>query len=212
MSASCATNGCAEAAVASLDDRAVCRAHFLASAYGHLESIAAQVHEPNFHENHDESAARCLQQCMREATNIACGAEPQGNLERAQLLDILLWASELYGCLRRGPRVRARIPILVRCEAPEGPWEEKTETLVLSTHGFSFLCRHQVSKDQVLTCVRLDTGRRLDARVAWVHSQQSGENEAGLEFVSHADFWGFEAGAGVAAFPSIATVKPIGGK
>jgi len=206
MSAPCAANGCAEAAVASLDDRAVCRAHFLASAYGHLESIAAQVREPNFHENHDEAAARCLQQCMREATNIACGAEPPGNLERAQLLDILLWASELYGSLRRGPRVRARIPILVRCESPEG----KTETLMLSTHGFSFLCRHEVSKDRVLTCVRLDTGRRLDARVAWVRTRESGESEAGLEFVSHADFWGFEAGAGVAAFPSLSAVKPIG--
>ena len=212
MPAPCAANQCAEAAVASFDDRAVCRAHFLASAYGHLESIASQIHEPNFHENHDESAARCLEQCMREATNIACGAEPPGNLERAQLLDILLWASELYGCLRRGPRVRARIPIWVRCEAPEGPWEEKSETHMLSTHGFSFLCRHELSKDQVLTCVRLDTGRRLDARVVWVRAKESGEIEAGLEFLRRDDFWGFESGAGVAAFPSISTVKPIAGR
>jgi hypothetical protein len=209
MPAPCAANHCAEAAVASFDDRAVCRAHFLASAYGHLESIASQIHEANFHENNDESAARCLEQCMREATNIACGAEPPENLERAQLLDILLWASELYGCLRRGPRVRARIPIWVRCEAPEGPWEEKSETHMLSTHGFSFLCRHELSKDQVLTCVRLDTGRRLDARVVWVRGKESGEIEAGLEFLKRDDFWGFESGAGVAAFPSISTVKPI---
>ncbi len=179
----CAANRCAEAAVASFDDRAVCRAHFLSSAYGHLESIASQIHEPDFHENHDESAARCLEQCMREATNIACGAEPPGNLERAQLLDILLWASELYGCLRRGPRVRARIPIRVRSEDSEGPWEEKTETHILSTHGFSFVCRHELSKDQALTCVRLDTGRRVDARVVWVRAKESGEIEAGLEFV-----------------------------
>ena len=212
MPAPCAANQCAEAAVASFDDRAVCRAHFLASAYGHLESIASQIHEPNFHENNDESAARCLEQCMREATNIACGAEPPGNLERAQLLDILLWASELYGCLRRGPRVRARVPIWVRCEAPEGPWEEKSETDMLSTHGFSFLCRHELSKDQVLTCVRLDTGRRLDARVVWVCAKESGEIEAGIEFLRRDDFWGFESGAGVAAFPSISSVKPIAGR
>lgn len=209
MSPPCAANGCAEAAVASLDDRAVCRAHFLASAYRHLDSIAAQIREPNFHENHDEPAARCLEQCMREATNIACGAEPPGNLERAQLLDILLWASELYGCLRRGPRVRARIPILVRCESSEGPWEEKSETSMLSAHGFSFLCRHELRKDQVLTCVRLDTGRRLDVRVVWVSARPSGENEAGLEFLGRDDFWGFETGAAVAAFPSISSSKPL---
>ena len=148
---------------------------------------------------------------MREATSIACAAEPPGNLERAQLLDILLWASELYGCLRRGPRVRARIPILVRCEAPDGPWEEKSETRILSTHGFSFLCRHELSKDQVLTCVRLDTGRRQNVRVVWVRAKESGESEAGLEFLTRDDFWGFESGAGVAAFPSISSVKPLAG-
>jgi hypothetical protein len=209
MSAKCAVNGCVEAAVASLDDRVVCRAHFLASAYGHLESIAAHIREPNFHENHDEPAARCLEQCMREAANIACAAEPPGNLERAQLLDILLWASDLHGCLRRGPRIRARIPILVRCEAPDGPWEEKSETYMLSAYGFSFLCRHELSKDQVLTCVRLDTGRRQNVRVVWVRARQSGESEAGLEFLTLDDFWGFEAGAGVAAFPSVSSVKRI---
>lgn len=209
MSAKCAADGCAEAAVASLDDRAVCRAHFLSSAYRHLESIAAQIREPNFHEHRGEPAARCLEQCMREATNIACIAEPPENLERAQLLDILLWASDLHKSLRRGPRIRARIPILVRCDAPDAPWEEKSETHMLSTHGFSFLCRHELSKDQVLTCVRLDTGRRQNARVAWVRAKQSRENEAGLEFLTLDDFWGFEAGAGVAAFPSISFVKPI---
>jgi hypothetical protein len=133
-------------------------------------------------------------------------------LERAQLLDILLWASDLHGCLRRGPRVRARIPILVRCEAPDGPWEEKSETYMLSAHGFSFLCRHELSKDQALTCVRLDTGRRQNVRVVWVRARQSGESEAGLEFLTLDDFWGFEAGAGVVAFPSVSSVKRIAGR
>jgi hypothetical protein len=209
MSAKCAADGCAEAAVASLDDNAVCRAHFLAGAYGRLEFIDKQIREPNSHEHHDEPAARYLEQCMRETTNIACAAEPPGNLERAQLLDILLWASDLHKSLRRGPRVRARIPILVRCDAADGPWEEKGETQMLSTHGFSFLCRHELTKGQALTCVRLDTGRRQKVRVVWVRAKESGEWEAGLEFVTLEDFWGFETGAGVAAFPSISLVKPI---
>ena len=125
MSPPCAANGCAEAAVASLDAVEVCRIHFLTSAYRHLESIASQIHEPNFHENNDESAARCLEQCMREATNIACGAELPTNLERAQLLDILLWASELYGRLRRGPRVRARIPSGFAAKTRSGPGRKR---------------------------------------------------------------------------------------
>ena len=201
MSSQCAAEGCVEAAVASLDERPVCRAHFVAEAYRHLESVAAETQESDLHSQHRELATRFLEQCMREVTNIACAAEFPSNLERAQLLDILLWASELYGRLRRGPRVSARIPILVRSEDNEKPWEEKTETLQLSVHGFSFLCRHEVRGGDVLTCVRLDNARRAAARVVWARCKDSGETEAGVEFVTDEDFWGMEAGVAAPVFP-----------
>jgi hypothetical protein len=201
MSLRCAADGCAQAAVAALDERRVCRTHFLAGAYRHLESIAAQIQESHFHSRHGELASRFLEQCMREVTNIACARESLGNLERAQLLDILLWASELYGRLRRGPRVRASIPILVRSEDPQKPWEEKAETLLLSMHGFCFLCRHELHSGDVVTCIRLDSGRRMGARVAWARLKDSGETEAGVEFVSEEDFWGLEAGLVTPVFP-----------
>jgi hypothetical protein len=200
MCVNCAAEACAEAAVASLDERQVCRTHFLAAAYTHLESITAQIQEPQFHSEHGDLASRFLEQCMREATNIACAAEVLNNLERAQLLDILLWSSELYGRLRRGPRVRAKIPILVRSEDMQKPWEEKTETLQLSVHGFCFICRHELHNGDVLTCVRLDNGRRVGARVAWARSKESGETEAGVQFASDEDFWGMEASV-AAVFP-----------
>lgn len=193
MSLICVAEACAEASVASLDERQVCRAHFLAEAYRHLESIAARIHEPHFHSRHGELASRFLEQCIREATNIACAAQLLNNLERAQILDILLWASELYTRLRRGARVRASIPILVRSEDAQKPWEEKTETRILSVHGFCFLCRHELRSGDLLTCVRLDNGRRVDARVAWARGKDSGETEAGVEFVTDEDFWGMEA-------------------
>jgi PilZ domain-containing protein len=201
MPPQCATEGCVEAAVASLDERPACRIHFVAEAYRHLESMAAEIQEPDFHSRHGELATRFLEQCMREVTNIACAAELPNNLERAQLLDILLWASELYGRLRRGPRVRARIPILVRCEDNEKPWEEKTETLQLSVHGFSFLCRHELHSGDALTCVRLDNARRAEARVVWARCKDSGETEAGVEFVTDEDFWGMEAGVAAPVVP-----------
>ena len=139
---------------------------------------------------------------MREATNIACAAEVLNNLERAQLLDILLWASDLYGRLRRGARVRACIPILVRSEDADKPWEEKTETLQLSVHGFCFLCWHELHTGDVLTCVRLDNGRRLGGRVAWTRPKDSGETEAGVEFVTDEDFWEMEASVATPLLPS----------
>ena len=206
MSLKCAADGCAEAAAASLDGRHVCRTHFMAGVYRQLDSIAAQIQEPHFHAQHGDSASQFLEQCMREATNIACAPELPNNLQRAQLLDILLWASELYGRLRRGPRVSASIPILIRSEDPQTPWEEKTETRQLSTHGFSFVCRHEVRQGATLTCVRLDNGRRLDGRVAWARIKDSGEMLAGVEFSTEEDFWGLEAGVAPLVFP--VPVKP----
>jgi hypothetical protein len=188
--------------VASLDEREVCRTHFLAGAYRQLESITVQIQEPEFHSQQGEVASHLLEQCMREATNIACAAEVLNNLERAQLLDILLWASDLYGRLRRGARVRACIPILVRSEDADKPWEEKTETLQLSVHGFCFLCRHELHTGDVLTCIRLDNGRRLGGRVAWTRSKDSGETEAGVEFVTDEDFWEMEASVSTPVLPS----------
>ena len=202
MSLKCAAEACVEASVASLDERQVCRGHFLAEAYRQIESISAQIHEPHFHSRHGELASRFLEQCMREATNIACAPELLDNLERAKLLDILLWASELYVRLRRGPRVRASIPILVRSEDARKPWEEKTETRLLSVHGFCFLCRHELRGGDVLTCVRLDNGRRVGARVAWARGKDSGETEAGVEFVTDEDFWGMEASVAAPVFPN----------
>jgi hypothetical protein len=201
MSRKCAAEGCVEPIVASLEERQVCRTHFLAEAYRRLESIAAQIQEPDFHSQHGELATRFLEQCMREVTNIACAAKLPNNLERAQLLDILLWASELYGRLRRGPRVRASVPILVRSQNAEKPWEEKTETLQLSVHGFCFTCRHELHSGDALTCVRLDNGRRVEARVAWARSRDSGEIDAGVEFVTDEDFWGMEAGVAAPVVP-----------
>jgi hypothetical protein len=41
----------------------------------------------------------------------------------------------------------------------------------------------------------------MGARVAWARSKDSGETEAGVEFVSEEDFWGLEAGVVTPVFP-----------
>jgi hypothetical protein len=202
VSPSCVAEKCTETAVASLDGLALCRPHFLAVAYQRLESMNEQMREPNFHANSPDLSTGLLEQCMREATNIACAAELPSNLERAQILDILLWASELYGRLRRGPRVRASIPVLLRHEGAQNPWEEKTQTRQLSVHGFSFACRHELRNGDMLTCVRLDTGRRVEARVVWARANESGETEAGVGFMTDIDFWGIEVNVGKAVLPA----------
>lgn len=186
--ARCSAEGCEETAITSVESKALCRRHFLANAYRHLESISAQILEPRFHENHGEAAGRFLEECMRRAADIACAPAPPSNLERAQVLDVLLWASELHGRLRRGPRVKARIPIQLRSEEP--PWEENAETQLLSRHGFQLTTQRELNVEDRVVCTRLDNNWKAESRVVWVRRTESGKTEAGFEFLSDDNFWG----------------------
>ena len=198
MPDSCKWEACAESAIASVEERPLCRRHFLTFSYGRLDSISSQIRTPEFHAVHAESAGRFLEECMRHAADIACAPEAPGNLEKAQVLDILLWASELHGYLRRGPRVPANIPISLRSESAERPWEEKTETKQLSRHGLQVILQQSLKINDVLICTRQDNGWRTEARVVWTRRKTSGETEAGLEFLSDENFWGLGS-SGVAS-------------
>lgn len=125
---------------------------------------------------------------MRRAADIACAPAPPSNLERAQVLDVLLWASELHGRLRRGPRVKARMAVQLRSE--EQQWEENGETQLLSRHGFQLITRRELNVEDRVVCVRLDNNWQAEARVVWVRRSESGETEAGFEFLTDENFWG----------------------
>lgn len=186
----CSETACPEAAIVLLGDSSMCSKHFIERSYQELEKISERVSEPAFDESLAETAGRLLEDCMRGAADIAGRPTSLSNLEKARVVDVLLWASELYGRLRRSPRVATRIPVLLRSEAPDRPWEEKTETQLVSRHGMQVSCRRELRKGETLTCVRLDSGRRAVARVAWTRSKDSGEIEAGLEFANEDNFWG----------------------
>lgn len=186
----CSDLGCGEAAIVLIGENWLCSQHFIERSYQQLEKISAGISTPAFQENNTEESARRLEECMRGAADIACHPAPPSNLERARVIDVLLWASELHGRLRRSPRVSAKIPILLRSEAADRPWEEKTQTTVLSRHGMQVSCRSEVREGDSLICIRLDSGQRVDGRVVWIQRRASGQIEAGIEFSREGNFWG----------------------
>ena len=137
-----------------------------------------------------ESANRFLQDCMRTAADFASAQQMPSNLERAQVYDVLLWASELHGRLRRSPRKAVKFPVLLRSETPGRVWEVRTETQVVSRHGMRVTCNADIRPKDTLICIRLDNGRRAEATVAWAGRTDSGATEAGLELVREENFWG----------------------
>jgi hypothetical protein len=186
----CTAEGCGDVAIVAMDEGRFCRGHFLAHSYQVLGTLATQMDRPEFHAEHGDSVARQLEECMRRAAEIACLPVSPGNLERAQVLDVLLWASELHGKLRRGPRVPVRMPILLKSSGPGEPWEEVTESQMLSLHGMQIASQHPLRVRDILTCMRLDNRRQTMARVVWTRPLASGMTEAGLEFTGGEDFWG----------------------
>jgi hypothetical protein len=193
----CSEPGCAETAIVSLGDQPACRAHYLAHCYERLESISksVSVRHYNMTQEEAESANRFLQACMRSAADFASSQQTPSNLERAQVYDVLLWASELHGRLRRSPRKAAKFPVLLRSDMPGRVWEVRTETQVVSRHGMRLTCNADIRAKDTLTCIRLDNGRRAEAIVAWAGRNESGNTEAGVELVREENFWGLSWGA-----------------
>ena len=102
MQEHCSVPECTEEGIASIDGRVLCRTHFLTSSYQRLEAISGQIHRQEFQERQADAAGRFLEGCMHDAADIACAVGAPSNLERARVLDVLLWASELHSRLRHG--------------------------------------------------------------------------------------------------------------
>jgi hypothetical protein len=193
MQGNCSVRECGEPAAASIEEHAYCLKHFLLQCYERLDAIATQLHQRQFQETQSDAARRFLESCMRDAADIACAVLAPPNIEKAQLLDVLLWASELHGRLRRSPRLMSRTSVLLRSRTPGRFWEEKTETVLLSRHGAQITCSHQVVVNELLSFVSLDKGWETEVRVAWVLPRAPDIIDVGVEFLTDKNFWGLDS-------------------
>ena len=109
---SCCESACRSAAATSLDQQALCLNHFLLRCYAQLEVVDPRG-EKSRERRVDLAAMRAfIEECSRKALEVCLQSEDLSNLERARLLDILLWASELFLILR-APRVTVGdVPVL----------------------------------------------------------------------------------------------------
>ena len=105
----CSDGACHSAAATSLDQQALCLNHFLLRCYARLEAVDPRGQKSR-EERVDLAAMRAfIEECSQRALEVSLHYENLTNLERARLLDILLWASELFLILR-APRVLPEEP------------------------------------------------------------------------------------------------------
>ncbi len=105
----CCERACDSAAATSLDQQPLCLNHFLLRCYEKLEAVDPRGQKYREERVHLASMRAFIEECSNRALEISLQCENLTNLERARLLDILLWASELFLVLR-APRVAPEEP------------------------------------------------------------------------------------------------------
>lgn len=97
---SCTLDSCKSTAVAVLADQSLCLSHFFTFCYEHLEKFDPRGRR-RWPEVMDIAAQRrFVEECSRAALDLTFRCETLTNLQRARLLDIMLWAGELFLLLR----------------------------------------------------------------------------------------------------------------
>jgi hypothetical protein len=190
----CAIANCEQTSAATLDGQALCREHFIPLCYKRLDEYDAIRKGPGLAAADTESVRRFVHEATRSADAIEATAKNLENLERAQLLHIILSASELGRHLRRSPRKVATIPVRLSSEKMGGTWEEETETVLVSRYGALVRCKHPAKAGDTLSLVRSDTGQAAKARVAWQRPNGEEDVRIGVEFLGCENFWGLDWG------------------
>jgi hypothetical protein len=96
----CAVDFCDGAGVASLAQQDFCVNHFIELCYENLQRIDPRTQKAD-RALLDLPALRAfVEECSRRALEVALRCDNIDNLQRGRLLDILLWAGELFLLLR----------------------------------------------------------------------------------------------------------------
>lgn len=99
----CAVDFCEGAAVASLAQQDFCLSHFIDLCYENLQRIDPRTQKVGRMPLELPALRAFVEECSRRALEVALHCEEIDNLQRGRLLDILLWAGELF-LLLRAPR------------------------------------------------------------------------------------------------------------
>ena len=100
----CAVDFCEGAAVASLAQQDFCLNHFIDLCYENLQRIDPRGQKAG-RVNLDRASLRAfIEECSLRALDVALRCDDIDNLQRGRLLDILLWAGELFLLMRAPTR------------------------------------------------------------------------------------------------------------
>jgi hypothetical protein len=96
----CSRDCCQDAVVASLAQQDLCLEHFLSDCYRQLERVDVRGGGLEFAATDLALTKAFVEECSRQALDVSLRCPKINNLQRGRLLDILLWAGDLFILLR----------------------------------------------------------------------------------------------------------------
>jgi hypothetical protein len=97
-------DSCSGTPITELDQQDLCLNHFLLRCYEKLEDLDPRGRRFCSEPLDAASMRAFIEECSRKALDVSLHCQNLSNLERGRLLDILLWAGELF-LLLRAPRL-----------------------------------------------------------------------------------------------------------
>jgi hypothetical protein len=91
----CSLDSCPDPAVTRFIQRELCLQHFLSQCYEDLDRLDARARSSQLDHSGAATLKIFVEECSRCALDVSLRCEHLDNLQRARLLDILLWAGEL---------------------------------------------------------------------------------------------------------------------
>ena len=93
----CGRSGCSESGVATFGAETLCSEHFVVACYEVLERLDSGMGLGARSATDAQEAKRVADECARGVLDASLNAAGLSNLQKARLLDVLLWASDIPG-------------------------------------------------------------------------------------------------------------------
>jgi hypothetical protein len=91
----CGRSGCSEPGVATFGAGTLCREHFLVACYEALGRMDPGTRLKARGATEAREAKRVADECARGVLDVSLNAAELSNLQKARLLDVLLWAEDI---------------------------------------------------------------------------------------------------------------------
>jgi hypothetical protein len=98
----CGRSGCSESGIATFGAETLCNEHFVVACYEVLERLDRGMALSARSATEAREAKLVSDECARGVLDVSLNAAGLSNLQKARLLDVLLWAGDIPGPPLRG--------------------------------------------------------------------------------------------------------------